>query len=352
MISFAEKYPELVKEWGDQNGALQPSQISYGSNKKVWWRGACGHEWYASVKNRGRGHGCPFCSGNRVLPGFNDFASIKPELVKEWSPLNFHKPHEYASKSNCKVGWICKDCGYIWRARIADRTEGHGCPCCAGETIEPGINDLVKLYPEIAHEWSEKNEPVKAEEIYPLAEKRYWWKCSVCGYEWMVQVRRRVIGRGKCPACEARKRKLKARFHKLEKEFETVRPVETILYYIRKAGIAVAIDDEEEIGLKLPIFLPELRVAISFEDYKTIMRYQYYEEFIKGELCKNAGIRLIRVIRDSAISYSNCVCIHIGRYWVSFDEALSAAFEMIGLDVDVDSKKDRAAIFDEFLRIH
>ncbi len=115
----------------------------------------------------------------------------------------------------------------------------------------------------------------------------------------MVQVRRRVIGRGKCPACEARKRKLKARFHKPEKEVETVRPVETILYYIRKAGI-----------------------------------------------------RLIRVIRDSSISYSNCVCIHIGRYWVSFDEALSAAFEMIGLDVEVDSKNDRAAIFDEFLRLH
>ena len=59
-ISFAEKYPDLVSEWSDRN-KIKPDQISYGSNKKVWWKGTCGHEWEAIIKNRSNGSGCPKC---------------------------------------------------------------------------------------------------------------------------------------------------------------------------------------------------------------------------------------------------------------------------------------------------
>jgi hypothetical protein len=38
--SLAEVHPELVSEWSEKNLLLTP----FGSNKKVWWRGACGHE--------------------------------------------------------------------------------------------------------------------------------------------------------------------------------------------------------------------------------------------------------------------------------------------------------------------
>ena len=42
-VSFAEKHPELVPEWSDRN-ELRPEEVSFGSHKKVWWVGACGHE--------------------------------------------------------------------------------------------------------------------------------------------------------------------------------------------------------------------------------------------------------------------------------------------------------------------
>ena len=48
--SLAEVHPELVSEWSEKNLTLTPDDITFGSNKKVWWRGACGHEWQASVK--------------------------------------------------------------------------------------------------------------------------------------------------------------------------------------------------------------------------------------------------------------------------------------------------------------
>ena len=43
--SLAEVHPELVFEWSEKNLPLTPDDITFGSNKKIWWKGACGHEW-------------------------------------------------------------------------------------------------------------------------------------------------------------------------------------------------------------------------------------------------------------------------------------------------------------------
>ena len=83
--SLAEVRPELVPEWSEKNLPLKPDEITFGSNKKVWWRGACGHEWQTSVKARSNGEKCPICSGARVIAGINDLATLEPLLEKQWS---------------------------------------------------------------------------------------------------------------------------------------------------------------------------------------------------------------------------------------------------------------------------
>lgn len=70
-MSFAEMHPELAPEFSKRNLPLTASNITYGSNKKYWWCGKCGHEWLASPKSRHSGEGCPYCAGMRVLEGFN-----------------------------------------------------------------------------------------------------------------------------------------------------------------------------------------------------------------------------------------------------------------------------------------
>ena len=74
--SLAEVHPELVSEWSEKNLTLTPDDITFGSNKKVWWRGACGHVWQTSVKARSNGEKCPICSGARVIAGINDLATL------------------------------------------------------------------------------------------------------------------------------------------------------------------------------------------------------------------------------------------------------------------------------------
>jgi hypothetical protein len=77
--------PELAKHWHPtKNGNLTPSDVSYGSNVKVWWIGYCGHEWEATIKDRSAGNDCPYCAGKKVLIGFNDLGTKYPEIAKEW----------------------------------------------------------------------------------------------------------------------------------------------------------------------------------------------------------------------------------------------------------------------------
>lgn len=50
--SLAAVHPELIVEWSDRNLPLTPDSVTFGSNKKVWWKGACSHEWETSISKR------------------------------------------------------------------------------------------------------------------------------------------------------------------------------------------------------------------------------------------------------------------------------------------------------------
>ena len=126
--SLAAVHPELIVEWSDRNLPLTPDSITFGSNKKVWWKGACGHEWETSVKARSNGEKCPICSGARVVTGINDLSTLKPELASEWSEKNEIKPTEVSIGSHKKVLWKC-NLGHEWAATVKSRTINKtGCP--------------------------------------------------------------------------------------------------------------------------------------------------------------------------------------------------------------------------------
>ena len=50
--SLAAVHPELIVECSDRNLPLTPDSVTFGSNKKVCWKGACGHEWETSMKKQ------------------------------------------------------------------------------------------------------------------------------------------------------------------------------------------------------------------------------------------------------------------------------------------------------------
>ena len=61
--SLADLHPDVANVWHPtKNGNLLPSAVRIFSNKKVWWQCRRGHEWEASVTNRTKGRGCPYCT--------------------------------------------------------------------------------------------------------------------------------------------------------------------------------------------------------------------------------------------------------------------------------------------------
>lgn len=61
------RFPDISTEWHPtKNGDLTPNEVSYGSNKEIWWTcSKCNHEWNAPVNNRTKGSNCPKCSVSR-----------------------------------------------------------------------------------------------------------------------------------------------------------------------------------------------------------------------------------------------------------------------------------------------
>ena len=59
-------HPKLCREWDETlNAPLTPETLTFGSNRKVWWRCDDGHVWQAAVfsRTRARPSGCPVCAG-------------------------------------------------------------------------------------------------------------------------------------------------------------------------------------------------------------------------------------------------------------------------------------------------
>lgn len=130
-------FPDLAAEWdAERNGALKPCNVTPYSNKKVWWRCALGHEWQAVIASRAvERSACPYCTGRRVLAGFNDLATRCPELAAQWddSRNGALTPQMVTPGSHKRIWWKCSE-GHIWKAVVYSRTGNDkcGCPVCAG----------------------------------------------------------------------------------------------------------------------------------------------------------------------------------------------------------------------------
>ncbi len=201
--SLASIHPELVLEWHPtKNGQLSPEMFYPYSQDSVWWLGKCGHEWQATISGRSSGMNCPYCSGKRVLAGFNDLETTNPSLAKEWHPTKNGSmtPREVTGGSGKKVWWLGK-CGHEWEARISDRQiKGSECPFCQGKKLLSGYNDLATVNPMLASEWHYvKNEGLSPSDITANSKKQVWW-LGKCGHEWQAAISARNRGNG-CPFC-------------------------------------------------------------------------------------------------------------------------------------------------------
>lgn len=203
----ADRWALLLTEYVPESATDRPL-AELAVTTKVGWRGAgCGHQWVSSIASRKAGSNCPYCSNQRVLAGFNDLASINPELAAEWHPtLNGElTPEMVTSKTNRKVFWFRESCGHHWLSSVSHQADGGGCPVCSGRQVLAGVNDLATLFPELASEWHPTKNEYQPTEVTTQANRKVWWVGNECGHEWDALVSNRTRNGAGCPFCTNRK---------------------------------------------------------------------------------------------------------------------------------------------------
>ena len=199
-------YPELAAEWSENNPDSPSDYLRTSAHTALWACPTCYGEYVARICDRTVGDdACPYCRHKKVLAGFNDLASVYPELASEWSADNVDKPTEYLRTSPHTALWSCPTCHGEYKARICERTIGDdACPYCRNEKVLAGFNDLAFVAPGLASEWSSAN-PDKPSEYLRTSPHTALWACPTCHGEYVARICDRFVNDCICPYCNEKK---------------------------------------------------------------------------------------------------------------------------------------------------
>lgn len=160
--------------------------------------------------------GCPACKSTRSKEagrGQTSMVRAAPQLLLEIdyvaTNLTIEQINSLSKGSREELPWIC-DQGHKWKAKVKDRVgscnaKGTGCPECCGRQI--GLdNNLLAKFPEIAAEWSVRNDTTP-DKVASVGSYNAYWNCPICLREYQMQVRKRTHEnrQSACPYCAHRR---------------------------------------------------------------------------------------------------------------------------------------------------
>ena len=122
------------------------------------------HIWFASPANvlKKNGTRCPYCSGNKVLRGFNDLWTTHPEIATHLVDKDIG--YEISYSSHKRQDFICPQCGHLIKNLIVKDAVRYNikCPCCSDGISFPErfvsnlLRQLKKNYKhDTSFSWSE-----------------------------------------------------------------------------------------------------------------------------------------------------------------------------------------------------
>lgn len=326
----------LMKEWNwEKNNevGLVPSTLKCKSNKKAWWICALGHIWEARISDRTAGTKCPYCTGRKVLSGFNDLQTTHPYLIQEWDwNKNTIMPNEITAGSGKQIFWKCRF-GHQWQAKVYNRAKGDGCPYCSGHRAIEGLNDLMTTYPKIAAEWNyQKNNNLLPTQVLPKSNKTVWWICEF-GHEWQAKIGYRTDYNIGCPNCNKE-------LHVSSKEM-------VIYYYIHKYFLNAVSSYGNKIlnSMEIDIFIPELNIGIEYDGQA--WHQDVSRDLRKDNICYTNNINLIRIREPECPKYeSTCTFVYLKTLsWDDLSSAIEYILKKLNInEIDIDFSRDLCEI--------
>lgn len=151
------KRPDVASEWDYEANENLPSDYTYGSGYKAWWKcNKCGESYQSPINVHIQGHKCPYCSGQMVLSGKNDLRTLFPDIAVEYSNDNELPVNQILAHTHKKVKWICSNCNQEYFASPHHRTSADktGCPYCKRQS--KGECEVKKILDDYNVEYKEQ----------------------------------------------------------------------------------------------------------------------------------------------------------------------------------------------------
>lgn len=305
---LAEKYPELRNEWDyekNKNRGLVFDDLTARSGLRAFWKCRKGHEWEAVIHTRtgNKPTNCPYCSGMSILAGFNDLATVRPDLIKEWDYEKNNAlgvdPTKFGVSSEQRVWWICQKSKHSWATVLITRTgkNGVGCPYCANREVLTGLNDLATIRPELVAQWDYEKNALEGIELDPtkIAGKsslKVWWKCQK-GHSYFLSPNA--------------KKKL---CHKCWNGFASTEERILADFVESLMGVDKVIRNDRSViaPKELDIYVPSLNIAFEYNGIYWHDKTRYINdldknsfdspEMFKTIMCEQVGIKLVHIWED------------------------------------------------------
>lgn len=202
---IATLFPDLMKYW-DKNNTTSITSHGKGSQIPVLWNcPTCQGRWETKpsvqIKKKSEAY-CPYCSGNKMLIGVNDLATLFPEKANQFHTERngSRSANDFQPSSYETVWWRNQECGHEWEQPIVNRVNSStDCQVCSGAVIINGVNSLVDIKPYIKNYWDEDRNIVPQGKVSPNSSIPVYLKCEF-NHSWST-LPGRITPNITCPIC-------------------------------------------------------------------------------------------------------------------------------------------------------
>ena len=299
IVSVKEKYSDIIDYWNLEKNEKNPEEVSYGTHDRFYFNcPVCGGEIYTRPRNFyirfQDGGGCRKCAGKRIW-----------EKLKEKGYSQAEENHRRWLKGVYNKTSKTKHENYVKKVNFA--------------------KDHKNLLP---YFMDEMNRGMNPDEYPSSSKEKAWWKCPKCG-ELFNETFLAMSRNGCCPEC-------RTGFSKPSKViYRSLLPFFTnVMCNTRKIL---------RNKMELDIYIPEIKTAIEYDgvyyhsDEKTRDR-----DTLKNEICKEKGIRLLRIREHDLEEMSDCECFLIDhRKMVELKDSVNWILKKLGLEYEYSNEEIR-----------
>lgn len=299
--------PELMNIWDyERNGKNTPYNTTISESKEIWWYcSKCDSSWSSIIRNKESG-GCPFCTGHKLKVGYNDLETWakknNPSILKMYSDENIKRPNEITFNNAQEVIWHCPKFDYSWKAsvnQIVNRWKTINCFNCDKSNAVINQNNIscgfslknrtmrnfVKTnqrYQDMKKWWAEENKVKFLDVGYGVGENKFIWKCPI-GHTFERSFNAMYLDIS-CPICS---KSTRVSFSELLLGYELKKCYSNLKTSVNNTYF-------EWLGkMSFDIYIPKYKIVIEYDGPRHSDKLDIDNR--KDELCKQHGIKLIRV---------------------------------------------------------